>query len=208
MIRLNLVLDYVEPRLAQAWQRLKTQALDQGDCIRQGPTQHGHQLAFRYESAVEGGERWCCGLQHLRRDVICRLRCYCPVPTQGLVVTYLDGCDKAIAATAERFDDALLLAAVPNGLAGGCHVLVHGGVADALRRPEVLNQFILGNDAITMRNEVGQHIENLGPKWAGSLSVTEFVQVCVQCIVTEDIDHGPLLAARRERILPTPDTTL
>jgi hypothetical protein len=141
------------------------------------------------------------------RSVICRLRCHWPVPTRGLVVAYLDGCDEAITATAERLDDALLLPAIPNGLAGGCHVLVHGGVADAWRRPEVLNQLILGDDAIAMRNEVGKHIENLGPKWAGSLSVTESVQVCVQCIVTEDIDHGPLLAPRRERILPTPDAT-
>jgi hypothetical protein len=87
--------------------------------------------------------------------MICRFRCHWPVLTRGLVVTYLDGYDKAIAATAERLDDALLLSAVPNGLAGGCHVLVHRGVADALRRPEMLNQFILGDDAITMRNEVG-----------------------------------------------------
>src|SRR4029453_17286580 len=106
---------------------------------------------------------------------------------------------------AERFDDALLLSAISSGLAGGCHVLVHGGIADALRRPEVLNQFILGDDAITMRNEVDKHIENLGPKWAGSPAVMEFVQVCVQRIVTKDINHGPLLAPRRERILSTPD---
>ena len=37
MIRLDLVFDQVEQGLAQAWQRLKTQALDQGDGIRQGP---------------------------------------------------------------------------------------------------------------------------------------------------------------------------
>ena len=97
----------------------------------------------------------------------------------------LDGCDKAIAAAAECFDDALLPSAVPNGLAGGCHMLMHGGIADALRWPEVLNQFILGDDAITMRNEVGEHIENLGPKWAGLPAVTEFVQARVQCIVTK-----------------------
>ena len=147
-----------------------------------------------------------CGLQNLPRGVMCRLRCHWPVPTRASSWD-LDGCDKAIAAAAERFDDALLPSAVPSGLAGGCHVLVHGGIADALRRPEVLNQFILGDDAITMRNEVGEHIENLRPKWAGLPAVTEFVQVRVQCIVTKDIDHGPLLAPRRERILPTPDAT-
>ena len=117
---------------------------------------------------MEGGGCLRCGLQTLPRAVICRLRCHWPVPTQGLVVMGLDGCDKAIAAAAERFDEALLPSAVPSGLAGGCHVLVHGGIADALRRPEVLNQFILGDDAITMRNEVGEHIENRGPSGQGS----------------------------------------
>ena len=38
MIRLDLLLDQVEQGLAQAWQGLKTQALDQGARIRQGPT--------------------------------------------------------------------------------------------------------------------------------------------------------------------------
>ena len=140
---------------------------------------------------MEGGGCLRCRLQHLPRTVMCHLRCHWPVPTQSLVVEDLDGGDKAIAAAAERFDEALLPSAVPSGLAGGCHVLVHGGVADALRRPEVLNQFILGDDAITMRNEVGEHIENLRPKWTGLPAVTEFVQVRVQCIITKDIDHGP-----------------
>src|SRR5262245_13743649 len=126
---------------------------------------------------------------------MCRLRCHWSVPTQGLVVTHLDGYDKAIAAAAERFDDALLPSAVPNGLAGGCHMLMHSGVADALRGPEVLDQFILGDDAITMRNEVGEHIENLGPKWAGSPTVTEFVQVC------------PVHSHQRHRSRPPPCPT-
>ena len=69
------------------------------------------------------------------------------------------------------------------------------------------NQFILGDNTITMRNEVGKHIENLRPKWAGSPTVTQLVQASVQCIVTKDIDHGPLHAPRRERIPPTPDAT-
>jgi hypothetical protein len=86
-------------------------------------------------------------------------------------------------------------------------VLVYGGIADELRRPEVLNQFLLGDDAITMGNEVGEHIEHLGSKWAGMPTVTELIQVHVQGVVTKDIDHGPLLAPRRERVSLTPDAT-
>ena len=167
LIRLDLVVDQVEQGLAQAWQRLQTQALDQGDRIRQGPTQHGHQLAFPHEGSGESGGRLCWRLPHLPRTVRCDLRCPWPIPTSSLLVEDLDGCDKAIATAAERFDDALLPSAVPSSFAGGCHMLVDGAIADAVRRPEVRNQFLLGDDAITMRHEVGEHIEHLGSQGQG-----------------------------------------
>jgi hypothetical protein len=66
----------------------------------------------------------------------------------------------------------------------------------------MLRQFILGDDAIPMRHEVGEHIEDLGPKRAGFSAVAKLVQSGVQFIVSEDVDHGPLLTPCRERIAP------
>ena len=56
MIRLDLVFDQVEQRLAQAWQRLKTQALDQGDRIRQVP----HSTVTSLRSAMRAPWRMGC----------------------------------------------------------------------------------------------------------------------------------------------------
>ena len=115
MKRLNGLLHQGVKGLAQTWQRFESQALRESHSIGQRPIQHGHQLAFRHEGAVKVGAL-------PLRVAEPAARCDVPpqmslaVPTQGLIVTHLDGCDKAIAAAAERFDEALLPSTVPNGL--------------------------------------------------------------------------------------------
>jgi hypothetical protein len=71
----------------------------------------------------------------------------------------------------------------------------------------MFSQFILADDAIPMRHEVREDVEDLGPKWAGFPAAAELVQSGVQFIIAKDIDHSPLLAPRRERITPIPDAT-
>ena len=96
-------------------------------------------------------------------------------------------------------DIPLRPAAVANRSARRHKPLRQGGLADILARPELLEQFLLGHHAVSMRNEVRQDLEPLGLKRAERASQTQFItpQIKLECL--KDVDHATPLSSALDR---------
>jgi hypothetical protein len=65
-----------------------------------------------------------------------------------------------------RLNEVLVLAAITQSATRSPQTLGEGGVTHGLVRPELCEQFFLGDHAIAMLHEVDQHIEPLRFKGA------------------------------------------
>jgi hypothetical protein len=69
-------------------------------------------------------------------------------------------CDKAVAAPAQRLYDPLSAAIVTHCFANRHDAVVECRIANKLIRPYMLEQFLLGHDAVAMQNQKGKRIED------------------------------------------------
>lgn len=80
------------------------------------------------------------------------------------------GCHKAIPPSTNRFDHPLPMPIVSDG-AARCHdAVVKGRLTDKLGRPQVCEEFVLGDNAVTMLDKVRQQIEHFGLELEGYAS--------------------------------------
>ena len=76
-------------------------------------------------------------------------------------MAFLDRGDKAIAAAMHGLDHPLGPPTVANRPAHRLEALGQRGLADALVRPQALEEFLLGHHAGAMRDEIGEYDEAL-----------------------------------------------
>jgi hypothetical protein len=68
--------------------------------------------------------------------------------------------------------------------------MVEGRFADETVWPHMLQQLLFGDDAVVVPDEVQQDVEHLWLKWAWELLVAEFVELRVECIISEQVQHS------------------
>jgi hypothetical protein len=64
-------------------------------------------------------------------------------------------------------------------------------------RPEVLQEFLAGEHAVAMNDEIGQHVEHFRAKLDQSARAAQFTPLRVERLVTKEIPHG--VASRVQR---------
>ena len=99
------------------------------------------------------------------------------------------GCHKAISPSTNRLDHPLPLPIVSDGAARGHDAVVKGGITDKLGRPQVFEEFVLGDNAVTMLDEVRQQIEHLGLELEECASAAQLVEPRVEFVLVEGVDH-------------------
>jgi hypothetical protein len=93
----------------------------------------------------------------------------------------------------ECVDDPLGLPRIAHRLARRPDAGVQRGLADELLGHQLLQQLLLGDEALTMRDEVGQYIEDLGPELDQGPGPPQLIAVDVEAIVAKSIIHRPFL---------------
>ena len=75
-------------------------------------------------------------------------------------------------------------------------------VADKLVRPQVLEEFLLGNEPLAMRQEIDEHLKHLAPELERLPRAMQLLALRVQDILAKDVAHRPLLLTASEHMLP------
>ena len=102
----------------------------------------------------------------------------------------LNGSDKAIAAPMHRLDEKLLAAAVAQGAPHRPEPLRQGAFTDYLVGPELFQEFVFGDHAVAMLQEVDEHIEALALQGAKGVAAAEFAALRIELVIAKDIDHA------------------
>jgi hypothetical protein len=103
-----------------------------------------------------------------------------------------------------RGDIPWRLGTVLQGMAGGSNTAAQGIVRDELVRPQALEELIAGDDAVAMRQEIGQDIKDLRSQRDESPASTQFIALGVEAIVAKDIAHRPVSSPGLRCHLPPP----
>jgi hypothetical protein len=85
----------------------------------------------------------------------------------------------------------LVLAAITQRATRSPQTLGEGGFAHCLVRPELCEQFVLGDHAVAMLYKVDQHIEPLGFQRAQDTPPAEFIALRIEFVICKNIDHAP-----------------
>src|SRR2546430_1079205 len=88
--------------------------------------------------------------------------------------------DEAIAPSMHRLNEVLVLAAITQGATRSPQTLGEGRFTHCLVRPELCEQFFLGDHAVAMLHEVDQHIEPLGFQRAQDAPAAEFIALRIE----------------------------
>ena len=96
---------------------------------------------------------------------------------------------EAIAATADRLDALLRVSAVANGLADRHHPLRENPFTDKAARPQLLEQFALGDEAVAMLEEIGEDIDGVRLQRTHRPRAPEFVAVGIERTRPKRVDH-------------------
>src|SRR5262249_5482195 len=107
-----------------------------------------------------------------------------------LVGSLRDCSDETIAASMVRLDNCLLGPVIVHGLAGGHDAAGERGLADDLPRPEFLQQFVFGDYAVAMMQEVNEDIEDLGLNADRLVCIAQLIQARVELKAREAVDHS------------------
>jgi len=86
---------------------------------------------------------------------------------------------------------SLRLPAIPNGLADLHHPVVEWGLTDEALRPDVFQEFLTGDDAVAMLDEIAQNRKGLRLQGAWDPGVAQFVELGIKCEVIEQVQHHP-----------------
>jgi hypothetical protein len=97
--------------------------------------------------------------------------------------------DEAITTTAYGANKPLGLAAIPNRLPH-CHdVTVQRGIPHELVGPQILQQFLLEDDPVPMRQQVREYLKRLGLQRHGFPGMMELIALGVEAVVAKDVAH-------------------
>lgn len=107
----------------------------------------------------------------------------------------LDGCHEAVAPTVQSVDKPLFLPNIARGATDRFNARVQRRLAHNLLGPEMLQQLLLGDNAVAVHNEIGQHIEHLGPDPDWHACLMQLVALGVKHVVPKHIAHCPPLPA-------------
>jgi hypothetical protein len=72
--------------------------------------------------------------------------------------------------------------------------VVECGLTDKTLRPDVLQEFLAGDDTVPMLDEIVQNREDLRLQGTWSPGVAQFVELGIQNVVIEQVQHRPLPA--------------
>ena len=123
---------------------------------------------------------------------------------------FLHGRHKAIALAVQRADEVRGPSPFPQRLPQGLHTGFERLVPHKLLRPQVLEQFLGGHDALAMPQEIRQHLEGLAPELDRRPCAREFQALGIKDKVTKAVAHRPPLVPVWSpcRTMPAPKGTL
>ena len=84
---------------------------------------------------------------------------------------------------------------LPQCLAQRCHTGFQHIVPDKLVGPQVLEQLLLGDHPLAMRQEVGEHLKHFAPEFDRRPRAMQLGALGVQDIVAKEVPHRPTLLA-------------
>ena len=90
----------------------------------------------------------------------------------------------------QRLDEPLRLSRVSDRLACLHDAGVQRRLANELLRPQVLEEFLPGDNAVAMGDEISQDVEHLRAELDQRASAAQFTAARVERIVTKEIPHG------------------
>ena len=105
------------------------------------------------------------------------------------VGAFLHSRTEAIPLAIDGLDELLSASAVPNRLAHGFDRTLEGRVADALLRPHLLTQLCLGDDAIGMRQQIGEDLAHFVPQRPDLTGPAQLRALRIECTLAEDVYH-------------------
>ena len=95
-----------------------------------------------------------------------------------------------VAAAVQRLDDSLLLPVVADGSPGRLDAGRERRLADEAVAPDVVEQLVLGDDAVAVLDQVGEHAEHLRLDRHRRAGATQLEQVGVEVESSEGVDQG------------------
>lgn len=103
----------------------------------------------------------------------------------------------------KRLEHLLRLPTIPNGPAYRPDGTLQRRLADALARPDLSAQLVLGDDPVTLREQVGEDVERFGPQPLGLPGAMQGIETGVQGTVAKRVDHllPPCVGARGTQAL-------
>jgi hypothetical protein len=100
-------------------------------------------------------------------------------------------CDEAVATTEHRLDHGLLLPVVAHRPPGVLDLGRQRRLADEAIAPHVVEQLLLRDDAITMYDEIGQHIDDERLELDDLAVAGQLVAFWIQLEPGPGVPHGP-----------------
>jgi hypothetical protein len=99
---------------------------------------------------------------------------------------------KAIALAVQRAHEARRAPLLPQRPAQGLQTGGQRRLPDKPVGPQLLEEFLLGDDPVAMRQEVNEHLKHLAPERARHPRVMRLMALRVEHIVGENVEHRPL----------------
>jgi hypothetical protein len=89
-----------------------------------------------------------------------------------------------------RLNNALRLAAVTHSKTHSAQTALHGGIGDRQPLPNLVAQFLLGDHAATMLDEIAEHLKDLGRQPSTLAGPVQGKELRVQDTICKAVDHA------------------
>jgi hypothetical protein len=96
-----------------------------------------------------------------------------------------------------RLDNTLRLAAVTHSNTHSAEAALQGGITDREPLPNLVAQFLLGDHAVTMLDEIAEHLEDLGSQPRTLAGPGQGIELRVQDTICKAVEHASSAAQRR-----------
>jgi hypothetical protein len=83
----------------------------------------------------------------------------------------------------------LRLPAITHRNTHGAETALQGGITDRDPLPHLVAQFLLRDHAVTMRDEIAEHLENLGSQPRTLAAPLQGIELCVQGTIGKAVEH-------------------
>jgi hypothetical protein len=97
--------------------------------------------------------------------------------------------DEAIAPPVDGLDTVLVPPTIAKGFADHHHALRQNALTHTALGPQVLQEFLFGDHAVAMCQEIGQDIQGVRLQGTQGIPVAEFVTFRIKRIRLKDVDH-------------------